>query len=303
MLLLRLIQRNILVYSRNRANIFFSLLSMIIIIGLMLLFLADMNTNNLVEMLSEFGGERNEVVDRENAKQIVILWTLAGLVVVNSITITLAMVGIMIEDEAEKRLSSFYVSPVNRGIFVMGYVCAAIIMGIIMCTLTVIVGEIYILNLGGELFSFGDMMRIMLYIVLNVFSSASLVFLIANFVHSLGAFSGLSTIIGTLVGFLAGIYLPIGMLPEKVQMLLKMTPMLYGCSFLRDIMTENIIGKTFIGCPDEFTNGYKEYMGMTVRYDQTMISNEIKMLILLISGIVFILISALIQRKRNVMSR
>ncbi len=303
MLLLRLIHRNILVYTRNRANIFFSLLSMIIIIGLMLLFLGDMNANNLVDMLSEFGGERNEVLDKENAKQLVILWTLAGLVVVNSITITLAMVGIMIEDEAEKRLSSFYVSPVNRGIFVMGYICAAIIMGIIMCTLTVIVGEIYIVNLGGALFSFGEMIRVLLYLILNVFSSASLVFLIANFVHSLSAFSGLSTIIGTLVGFLAGIYLPIGMLPEKVQMLLKMTPMFYGCSFLRDIMTQNIISNAFIGCPDEFTNGYKEYMGMTIRYDQTMVSNEIKTLILVMSGIVFILISALIQRKRNVMSR
>ena len=35
MLLIRLVKRNILVYVRDRANIFYSLLSMLIIIGLM----------------------------------------------------------------------------------------------------------------------------------------------------------------------------------------------------------------------------------------------------------------------------
>lgn len=303
MLLLRLVRRNILVYTRDRANIFFSLLSMLIIIGLMAIFLGKMNADNVVELLGQYGGIRDEAIDRANAEQLVMLWTLAGIVVVNSITITLAMVGIMVEDEAHKRLPSFYVSPVNRAEFVLGYIIAAIIMGVIMCVLTVTIGEAYLGLTGGTLFSIATMGKIMLYILLNVFTSAGMVFLMATFVHSQSAFSGLSTIVGTLVGFLAGIYLPLGMLPDKVQTVLKCFPLIYGCSFLREAFTGEIITNTFTNCPPELVNGYKEYMGMTILYDGNVVSNGFKVLFLVICGIIFIGVSAILQRRRRVMSR
>jgi multidrug/hemolysin transport system permease protein len=276
---------------------------MLIIIGLMVVFLGKMNADNVVGLLSEYGGERDTAVDRANAEQLIILWTLAGIVVVNSVTITLSMVGIMVEDEVQKRLSSFYVSPVNRTLFVMGYIIAAIIMGIIMCVLTVVVGEVYIGSIGGSLFSIEQLGKIMSYILLNVFTSASMVFLMANFVHSQSAFSGLSTIVGTLVGFMAAIYLPLGMLPEKVQTVLKCFPMVHGCSFLRKAFTEQILTDTFTNCPEEFISGYKEYMGMTILVQDKVVSDGIKVAFLVISGIILIGIAAITQKRRNVMSR
>jgi len=303
MLLLRLVKRNILVYSRDRANIFFSLLSMLIIIGLMVVFLGKMNADNVVSLLNEYGGVRDEAVDRVNAEQLVMLWTLAGIVVVNSITITLAMVGIMVEDEAQKRLSSFYVAPVNRTVFVLGYILAAILMGIIMCVMTVAIGEGYFAVTGAKLLAVDQLGKIFLYIIINVFTSASLVFLIANCVHSISAFSGLSTIIGTLVGFIAGIYLPMGMLPDSVQSVLKCIPLLHGCSFLRETFTSDILADTFVNCPQELMDGYKEYMGITLMNGDHVITDGFKVAFLLISGIILIGLSALIQRRRNVMSR
>jgi len=303
MLIVRLIKRNILVYTREKANVFFSLLSMLIIIGLVGIFLGKMNADSVVALLEQYGGVRDPLVDQENARQLVTLWTLAGIVVVNSITITLAMIGIMVEDEAKNRLSSFYVAPVKRSIFVLSYIIAAILMGIMMCILTVVIGELYIVVTGGTLLAVGAMGKILLYIILNVFTSASMVFLIANFVHSQSAFAGLSTIIGTLVGFLAAIYLPMGMLPEKVQKVLKCFPLLHGCSFLRSVFTEQIITDTFTNCPEQMINEYKQYMGMTIYRNDTVISQRIQVAFLVISGIIFIGISAIIQRKRNVMRR
>lgn len=303
MLLLRLIKRNILVYVRDKGNVFFSLLSMLIIIGLMVIFLGKMNADNVVNLLEQYGGARDTAADRANAEQLVVLWTLAGIVVVNSITITLSMVGIMVEDQAYKRLSSFYVSSVNRAIFVMGYVIAAMIMGIIMCILTVIIGEGYIALTGGTLLSAAAMGKILLYILLNVFSSSGLMFLIANMTHSQSAFSGLNTIVGTLVGFVACIYLPVGMLPEKVQTLVKCFPLMHGCSFLRDAFTRQIIADTFTNCPQELISEYKEAMGITVLFNDQVVSAGFKVAFLVISGIIFIGIAAVLQRKRNVMSR
>lgn len=303
MLLFRLIKRNILVYFRDRSNIFFSLLSMLIIIGLMVVFLGKMNADSVINLLNQFGGERNTALDRSHAEQLVMLWTLAGIVVVNSVTITLTMVGIMVEDETQKRLSSFFVAPVSRWIFVCSYVIAAIIMGIIMCTLTIVIGEAYIVITGGTLFSWETLGTAFLYIVLNVFTSATMVFFITNFVHSQSAFSGLSTIIGTLVGFLAGIYLPLGMLPEKVQNILKCFPLLHGCSSLRDLLTRDILAKTFADCPEELISGYKEAMGITILHGGDTIPDTFQVAFLIISGIIFLGAAALLQRKRNVMSR
>ncbi len=303
MLLVRLVKRNMLVYARDRANIFFSLLSMLIIVGLMIVFLGKMNADNVVDLLNDYGGQRDATEDMANAKQLIILWTLAGIVVVNSVTITLSLVGIMVEDEAHKKLSSFFVAPVNRMVFVLGYVIAAILMGILMCVLTFAAGEAYIVITGGEILSLSHMLQVFLYIILNVFTSASMVFLIANFVHSLSSFSGLSTVIGTVVGFIAGIYLPIGMLPEKVQLVLKCFPLFYGCSFLRELFTRDILIKTFSNCPEQLVSSYKEFMGMTVLLRDNVITDKIKVAILLISGIIFIGISVIIQRRRNVMSR
>ncbi len=303
MLLISLIKRNILVYLRDKSNVFFSLLSMLIIIGLMVVFLGKMNADNVVNLLQEYGGIRDAVTDRHNAEQLVMLWALAGIVVVNSVTITLSMVGIMVEDEIQKRLSSFYVSPVSRVIFVLGYIIASIIMAVFMCLLTVLVGEAYFALIGADLLTLNQMGKILLFILLNVFTSSSLVFLILNFVHTSGALSGLGTIIGTLVGFLAGIYLPMGMLPEKVQTVIKCLPLVHGSSFLRDIFTDEILLKTFSNCPQELIDGYKEYMGMTITYQDEIISSGIKVAFLLISGIIFIGISAILQKRRNVMSR
>lgn len=303
MILLRLIKRNILVYVRDRSNVFFSLLSMLIIIGLMVVFLGKMNADEVVNLLKQYGGTRDAAADREHAEQLVILWTLAGIVVVNSITITLSMVGIMVEDEAEKRLSSFFVAPVKRGVFVLSYVFAAFIMGIIMCVLTVVIGEAYIGLTGGTILSAATLGKVLLYILINVFTSATMVFLIANFIHSQSAFGAVSTIIGTLVGFLAGIYLPMGMLPDKVQNVLKCFPLLHGCSLMRAIFTEDILKTTFTDCPPELISGYKEYMGITILFQDKTADPTFQMAFMLISGIIFIGIAAILQRKRNVMSR
>jgi multidrug/hemolysin transport system permease protein len=303
MLLLRLIKRNILVYSRDRSNIFFSLLSMLIIIGLMVVFLGKMNADNVVNLLNEYGGTRDAAADRANAEQLIMLWTLAGIVVVNTVTITFSMVGIMVEDEVYKKLSSFYVSPVNRAVFVLGYILSAIIMGIIMCVLTVVIGEAYIGLTGGTIIPLALAGKILLYIILNVFTSACLVFLLVNFVHSQSALSGLGTIVGTLVGFVAGIYLPLGMLPERVKDVLLCFPLVHGSSFLREAFTGKIMQETFANCPQELIDGYKDYMGITIRFDGNEVGLGFKMAFLAVSGIILIGIAAILQRRRNVMSR
>lgn len=276
---------------------------MIIIIGLMAVFLGNMNVENILNLLSDFSDTRDVTKDRENAKSLVLLWTLAGIVVVNAITITLAMVGIMVEDEENKILMSFYAAPVRRSLLVLGYVTAAFIMGVIMCTLTVLIGAGYGWMFGNTYLGIGTLVSIFPLILLIVFMSASLVFFITNFVHSFSAFSGLSTIIGTLVGFLAAIYLPIGALPAAIQRSLKALPLLQGSSLLRDAFTKEAVNTTFREVPGEVVEGFKIYMGITVEWKDHVLSNSYQIIFLAGWGLVLILLSSLLQKRRNMKHR
>ncbi|MGB8451994.1 MAG: hypothetical protein WCD89_06640 [Anaerocolumna sp.] len=129
------------------------------------------------------------------------------------------------------------------------------------------------------------------------------VFFIANFVHSTSAFSGLSTIIGTLVGFLSAIYLPMGMLPANIQTILKCFPLLHGCSLMREAFTKTALRLTFKNCPEELIEGYKKYMGISIKWGNHMVGSQFQVAFLIISGIILIIVSALIQRKRNTVIR
>ena len=146
--ILYLTKRNSLVYLRDRRAVFFSVLSMLIVLGLMVIFLGSMNSQDLVTLLQQYGGERDLARDEENARQLIQMWTLAGILVVNSVTVTLTVIGIMVQDEEQSRLASFYVTPVKRGKLVLGYVLAAWLTGAALSILTLAAGEIYMVFKG-----------------------------------------------------------------------------------------------------------------------------------------------------------
>lgn len=295
-----LVKRNILLYMRDRSAVFFSLLSMIIVIGLMVIFLGNMNSDNIVDILNQYGGVRDCETDRANAVYFVQTWTLAGILVVNAVTVTLMMLGFMVKDEEEHKLASFYVAPVSRLKVALGYVIAAMIVGICMCILTLLIGEVYIGMSSGEFLTFYEISKVIGLIVLNVFVSACVMFLIACFVHSSSAWSGINTIVGTLIGFVGAIYLPMGMLPEGVQNVLKCFPVLHGTAMMREVCTARALEKTFNGFPVEVIAECKKAMGITIEMGNSEAQALWQVVFLLGCGIITIMISVLIFKKHKI---
>ena len=84
-----LMKRNILIYMRDKGTVFYSILSMLIILGLMILFLGDMNSRDIVRALEQMGGVRDAEADRINADYLIMVWTLAGILVSNTVTVTM----------------------------------------------------------------------------------------------------------------------------------------------------------------------------------------------------------------------
>ena len=54
--MLNLVKRNCLVFVRNRSAVFFSLLSMLIVLLLQVVFLGNINEESVISVLTEYGG-------------------------------------------------------------------------------------------------------------------------------------------------------------------------------------------------------------------------------------------------------
>lgn len=293
-----LIKRNILIYLRDRTAVFFSLLSMLIVIGLMILFLGNMNRDNVIYLLEQYGGQRDAEQDMKNATYLIQVWTIAGLLVVNSLTVSLTIIGTMVEDEVRKRLGSFYVAPVKRSVIAVGYMAASILIASFICIVTLFISQAYLFVSGEMVFSIEQLIKIIGLIVANVFVYSGILFLIAIFVHSVSAWSALGTIIGTLVGFVGAIYLPMGMLPESVQEVLKCIPILHGASLMRKVCTDIALADTFLGVPKEVSEEYQRYMSITVEYNGHTVSSGVQLVFLILCGFAALIIASILMKKR-----
>lgn len=282
-----LVKRNLRVYFRDRGAVFFSLLSMLIVIMLMLFFLGDMNVDALVSLLKDIPG-RDAEKDRADTEMLVLIWTMAGIVSINAVTVTLAVLSSMIKDRTSGILDSIYTAPVSRLTVSASYVAASWTASVIICVITLAIGEIYCIINGAEPFSMAAHLKLLGLIAVNSFTYSSLMYLVAVFAKTEAAWSGMGTVIGTLVGFLGGIYLPIGTLADGIGSAMKCLPVIYGAAAFREIMTADIITELFDGIPAEFVTEYKREMGIELVIGESTVSCGMCTVILAVCGVVFL---------------
>ena len=286
-----LTKRNIRLYFRDRGAVFFSLLSMFIVIVLMILFLSDMNVETVTDLLKGLPSHDTSG-DRKNAELLVLTWTSAGLIPVNSVMVVLSSLSSIIRDKTDGRINSIYTSPISRVTITLSYISAAWISSVIICVLTVAFSEGYLAAKGMELFTLGDHLRILLMIMVNSFTYSAIMYFVAALVHSEGAWSGVGTILGTLTGFLGGIYMPVGSLSDGLQDAVGCTPMIYGSVMFRQVMMTGILKTTFADAPDEMVSIYREKMGIDYSAFGSKADPTVCILTVLGFGAAFMLIGA-----------
>ena len=297
--LVNMVKRNCMVFLKDRGAVFFSLLSMIIVLMLTGIFLGEINIESVTDLLEQYGGVRDAAADKENATHLTQYWTLAGIMVVNSLTVTLTVIGTMVSDKAGDRLKSFYTAPVSKFMIAVSYIISAVIIGFVFCTLTFMGYMAYISITGGELLSLKIILKVMGYTFLNVIFFSVIMYLAALFVKSINAWSTIAMVVGTLVGFMGAIYVPVGSLTEGVVNVLKCFPILHGASLMRKTMCEEMLLKTFSGMRTEVLEGYRKAMGIDIFIDSTLISDEMQILFLLVCGMIALVVIALTAKKRE----
>ena len=128
-------------------------------------------------------------------------------------------------------------------------------------------------------------------ILLSALCNTAMISFLISFFKSQNAFGTASSILGTLVGFLTGIYLPIGMLPAAVQGVIKVFPVSHAAVLMRQVMMAEPMAQVFNGAPDILTNGFQEEMGVVFRFGGQPLPAYASLLILVGTTVLFYLLS------------
>ncbi|WP_048344873.1 ABC transporter permease [Limosilactobacillus mucosae] len=281
-----MVKRNLKIYFQDKASVFFSMLSVIIIFALYIFFIGDSISSGL-----KFLPHPNRLMRA---------WMLAGMLASASITTSLGAYGVMISDRENKTIKDFYSSPVSRRQIAGGYIITGFIISIIMSIFTLIFGEIYMGMIGGAVLDVDILLKLFGVIVLSAFASSAIASFIISFLKTNSAYSAASMIVGTLIGFLVGAYIPIGNLPENVQWLVKYFPCAHSAVLYRQLLMESSIKENFANQPTAVLKETKEILGVVFVYNGHTASAWMSVAALLITGVVFYLLAVLVLiRKEN----
>lgn len=276
-----LVFRNMELYFRDRTSVLLSLLAEVIIMVLYIVFMRD-------NLLESFQG-------LEKTDAIFDAWMIAGILGITPVTAAMGVYGIMIEDISGKRDRDFVISPLGDLSIMSSYLISAAISAILMSLIVFILSEMYMELMYDEMVGIGNTAKIYSMILINSVCCAAMTILPVMFVKTGNALAGFCTILGALIGFMTGIYLPMGSLGENVSCLIKAFPVSHGVVVFRQLLAEPVI-ELYMDAGSEAAADFMEYMGVYfVRSgERAAVSDDI--LILIVSAAVC-LTSVMIIRK------
>lgn len=257
--MLELISRNRKVYTRDRLAFLMSFLSVIILILVYQVFLGQIQIDAIKEALNSDTASTDTI-------QMVNYWLISGLTTIISMTSTLGAFGVMVSDREKKLSEDFKVSPVSNFKVELAYAVFSILFGIIM-TMFSCVFAIGIFNGFSSLldYSMMDYLSILGIISMGTVLAATIILPILAFIRTSSAFTTLSTIVGTFIGFISGVYLSIGSVGETLQQVMTWFPLTQVNALLKQVLMKDSIAQVFNDAPSSVITNYKESYGIILQ--------------------------------------
>lgn len=252
-----LVKRNMINYFYDKTSIFFSMLSVFLLILVYVLFLGQLQVNTVIEEVGEIAG-----IDG-----LINSWLVAGLIVTTTVTVPMATMSDIVSDRENKVFQDFYVAPIKRSAIVFAYLISSVMIGVMMATLTFLLGMIYVGISSGIWISVISILQLIIVIILSSTLFASLSFVVLSFVKTTSAAGTINTLIGTMIGFFAGIYVPFGAFSSALlRQILEVNPAAQVVTLLRSIMMTPYLDIVFKGAPLSSLEGYQEAYGVTTTF-------------------------------------
>ncbi len=224
-----LTKRHMLRFLRDRSAVFTSLLSVLILLTLYFLFIGR----------SYISDPSMDAFTDGFKTYLVVGVLMGGVLVVNTLSLSLGMMGNIVLDLEQDRLDAFLVTPVKRYKIIVSYFLAAILVSAV---LTLVMWGLTILYVGifaGYWYAFRTIVVTSLLVVFFTFISCSFMILLTTVLKSVNAYGTLAGVLGTLVGFIAGIYMPLYVLGTAMTQVSSLLPFTHMTILLRGVLLEH----------------------------------------------------------------
>lgn len=273
--MITLIKRNLMLYFRDKTAVFFSLLSVFIVIGLYILFLAELQISTIKEFVQKFS-------NYEDIKWLVNCWIISGLLSIIPVTSSLGAIGNVVADKERKIMKDFKSSPIHITKYPIAAVLSSCIIGTLMSMIAFIIYSIYIYADVQHGFSIKQYGICVLLIILVNMMTATINGLIVSFFNTISSFTAASIVIGTIIGFITGVYVPVGILPKGVQYAVQGLPFGHVAVLFRSLLMQEPLDVVFGNVPQENLDYYKELYGIIYKIDGVELSLRVSFIYLIV---------------------
>ena len=268
--MLALLKRNFILYFRNRSGVFFSLLGALISFLLYIIFLQK----NLTDAWSQLPDNTNLLNN----------WLMGGTLAVTGITTSFTALTQMVQDRENQVDQDLFLTDLGSWGLQVSYLISSIIISFVM--------QVFMFAVMGLYFKespvISHLPEIALIMLLSSLLSSLINILLIYRFQSVDSLGKLATIVGTASGFLVGTYIPIGVLPDFAQIIMKCTPATYIASLYRQILMKERLVTAFTG-NSSLLQEFQEKMGIQINWQELLTKEETYFIVVIISLVAIIL--------------
>ena len=268
--MLALLKRNFILYFRNRSGVFFSLLGALISFLLYIIFLQK----NLTDAWSQLPDNTNLLNN----------WLMGGTLAVTGITTSFAALTQMVQDRENQVDQDLFLTDLGSWGLQVSYLISSIIISFVMQVFMFAVMSLYFRE--SPVISYLPEITLIM-LLSSLLSSVVNILLIYRF-QSVDSLGKLATIVGTASGFLVGTYIPIGVLPDFAQIIMKCTPATYIASLYRQILMKERLETAFTG-NSSLLQEFQEKMGIQINWQELLTKEETYFIVVIISLVAILL--------------
>lgn len=276
------IERHLKLYFSSKVGVFFSLLGALLAFVLYILFLQ----NNLVISWKDSMPKPEKILD---------LWIMGGVLTVTGITTSWAALSRIVSDKERHVWQDLILTDVSPLSITLGYILSASLISFIMQILVGLVMAFYFKQEDGLVLSTKLIPQLLQVALLSSLQGSLFATTVLQFVNKMSLESRISTLVGTASGFLVGVYMPIGVLPDSAQQLVKFVPGAYVASLFRHILLDAKV-ESFGQAGIHFS----KFMGIGLEWDKlTTKVQDYQIVLAIIAGQLLILAIILMLKRKN----
>lgn len=284
-------KRNVKVYLKDRMAVFLSLITQIIVLGLFLIFLKD----TYLMAINDNLGELKSLVSEKDIQTLINSWLVSGVVGTAVVTVALNSLNIMVTDKQNKISFDYCTSPVKNSTVVLSYFSGALINTILLSTILLSAGFIFIAVTGEFVYSITDILAMFGLTILGSISSTLILMIFVSFFKKNSTLSAFGVMISASIGFVIGAYVPVSQFGSSVQTIVNLVPGSHIAGMMRNILMTpaiNNIDKTLNGIDK---GAFTESIKMIFAFNLNIFDKEIGVSFMLIFSLIIIAIALILN--------